>query len=286
MSLTPKYKIARHGNELGTFTLAEIAIALKSGHMKESDDCWTEGDSKWGKLSNITHRLNSVSTNNLSPNPANLSKPIQNQTNSSTMPNNKNHHWALIALFITSLCILISILFIHFRTNKWDYHTKVINFPDAEYINSIKAPVQWKYTYSSVPARSARYTSLAADRTGDDAKSATQIDRDLLKSLTEEMTNSGWELAGTAMEIETAYPNFGKEEYVTGLRENIRPQALLLVFRKAIQLDHTRMSVGLNKQNESISEYTSQMGTEGWELVSSIRESNEAIVLTFKRPKR
>jgi hypothetical protein len=286
MSLAKKYKIARHGKELGSLSLTEIANALKSGHVKETDDCWTEGDSKWGKLSDITNKLSTSSTNNSSPISANFSKPMQNQSNPLVITSNKNHSWALVALFITALCILITLLFINFRTNKWDYHTKVVNFPDAEYINSLKGPIQWKYTYSSVPARSARYTSLDADRTGHDAMSATQIDREILKSLTEEMTNSGWEFAGTAMEIETAYPNFGKDEYVTGLRENIRPQALLIVFRKAIQLDHTRMGVGLNKQNELISEYTSQMGTEGWELVSSVKESNEAIVLTFKRPKR
>lgn len=285
MLVNTKYKVARHGKELGTFSLTEISNALKSGQMTGADDCWTEGDSKWGKLSDITNKLNTSSTHNPTPLPANFSKPMQNQSNPAVIPSNKNHSWALVALFISSLCILITILFIHFRTNKWDYHTKVINFPDAEYINSLKAPVQWKYTYSSVPARSARYTSLDADRTGSDAMSATQIDREILKSLTEEMTNSGWEFAGTAMEIETAYPNFGKDEYVTGLRENIRPQALLIVFRKAIQLDHTRLGVGLNKQNELISDYTSQMGAEGWELVTSIKESNEAIVLTFKRPK-
>lgn len=285
MSVNKKYRVARHGKELGTFSLSEISNALQSGHMTVSDDCWTEGDSKWRKLSDITSRSNTSSFHNPTPLPLNFSKPMQNQSNPPVIPSNKNHSWALVALFISSLCILITLLFFNFRTNKWDYHTKVINFPDPEYINSLKAPVQWKYTYSSVPARSARYTSLEADRTGSDAVSATQIDREILKSLTEEMTNSGWEFAGTAMEIETAYPNFGKDEYVTGLRENIRPQALLIVFRKAIQLDHTRLGVGLNKQNELISEYTSQMGAEGWELVSSIRESNEAIVLTFKRPK-
>jgi len=281
MTTNKKYKIARYGKEIGNFTLIEITNALQSGHLKLSDDCWTEGDIKWQKLSDITTHLNT----NSKPTPSNhLSNSMQHSTN--TSPTNKNPYWALVGIFCCALCILLTLIFANFRSTKWDYHTKVINFPDSEYINLLKAPIQWKYTYSSVPARSARYTTLEADRTGHDAMSAAQIDRDMLKSITEEMTNSGWELAGTAMEIETAYPNFGKDEYVTGLRENIRPQALLVVFRKAIQIDHTRMGVGLNKQNELISDYTSQMGAEGWELVSSIRESNESIVLTFKRPKR
>jgi len=116
--------------------------------------------------------------------------------------------------------------------------------------------------------------------------SAAQIDREKLKSLTEDMTRGGWELAGTAMEIETAYPNFGKDEYVTGLRENVRPQALLMVFRKAIVLEHGRMAVGRNKQLEMLQAYCVRMGDEGWELVSNNRESNADIILTFKRPKR
>jgi hypothetical protein len=47
-----------------------------------------------------------------------------------------------------------------------------------------------------------------------------------------EMGEQGWELVGTYLETETAYPNFGNDDYVTGLRENIRPQKLVLIFKR------------------------------------------------------
>jgi hypothetical protein len=47
-----------------------------------------------------------------------------------------------------------------------------------------------------------------------------------------ELGEQGWELVGTFLEMETAYPNFGKEEYTTGLRENVRPQSATLIFKR------------------------------------------------------
>lgn len=46
---------------------------------------------------------------------------------------------------------------------------------------------------------------------------------------------NGWEVVGNYLEIETAYPNFGHDEYVTGLRENIRPQRLVLLLKRKIR---------------------------------------------------
>lgn len=45
---------------------------------------------------------------------------------------------------------------------------------------------------------------------------------------------AGWELVGTYLEMETAYPNFGKAEYVTGLQTNVRPQRLVMILRHRI----------------------------------------------------
>jgi hypothetical protein len=43
---------------------------------------------------------------------------------------------------------------------------------------------------------------------------------------------AGWELVTSYLEMETAYPNFGKDEYVTGLQTNVRPQKLVLIFKR------------------------------------------------------
>lgn len=56
--------------------------------------------------------------------------------------------------------------------------------------------------------------------------------------LTEDMINTygleGWELVDTYLEMETVHPNYGNEDYVTGLQPNIRPQRLVLMFKKPL----------------------------------------------------
>ncbi|MBO7568153.1 MAG: DUF4177 domain-containing protein [Bacteroidales bacterium] len=42
----------------------------------------------------------------------------------------------------------------------------------------------------------------------------------------------GWELVGIYTNTETAYPNFGNAEYVTGIRENVRTGSVSFVFKR------------------------------------------------------
>lgn len=44
--------------------------------------------------------------------------------------------------------------------------------------------------------------------------------------------DKGWELVGTYLEIETSHPNFGKEDYVTGIQPNVRPQRLVCILKR------------------------------------------------------
>lgn len=65
-------------------------------------------------------------------------------------------------------------------------------------------------------------SSEGHDRTGEAAikfASVTPSDGDLTK-----LGGEGWEVVTTYLEMETAYPNFGKAEYVTGLQTSVRPQ--------------------------------------------------------------
>jgi hypothetical protein len=68
------------------------------------------------------------------------------------------------------------------------------------------------------------------DRTGIGALSYSSIKLD--ESLLSVMGAEGWELTTSYLEMETAFPNFGKEEYVNGLQPNIRPQSLVLIFKR------------------------------------------------------
>ena len=46
-------------------------------------------------------------------------------------------------------------------------------------------------------------------------------------------SEAGWELVACVPETETVHPNFGNDEYVTGLQPNVRSNAVLLIFRRA-----------------------------------------------------
>ena len=50
------------------------------------------------------------------------------------------------------------------------------------------------------------------------------------------MGSQGWELVSSFLEHETAHPNFGNEDYVSGLQPNTRPQKLVLIFKRPKKL--------------------------------------------------
>ncbi|MDQ3816859.1 MAG: DUF4177 domain-containing protein [Thermoproteota archaeon] len=84
---------------------------------------------------------------------------------------------------------------------------------------------QPKYEYKVVS-----FLTESNDRTGGGALkfSSVKVDEAQLASMGAE----GWELVGTFLEMETAYPNFGSSEYVTGLQPNVRPQRAVLIFKR------------------------------------------------------
>ena len=91
-------------------------------------------------------------------------------------------------------------------------------------IHASIAPVKsWEYCTIS-------FTSEGESRTGSGAMKFATIDyKDAEVS---KLGSAGWELVSCYLEMETAYPNFGKDEYVTGLQPNVRPQKLVLIFRR------------------------------------------------------
>jgi hypothetical protein len=84
---------------------------------------------------------------------------------------------------------------------------------------------RWEYMTRTFVATEAR--------TGEEALHPTtlRIDEAELKLVGAD----GWEIAGTYLEMETAYPNFGSGEYVTGLQPNVRPQRLVVIFKRQIR---------------------------------------------------
>ncbi len=95
-----------------------------------------------------------------------------------------------------------------------------LGFPVFSFLKPID---RWEY-------HTLEFTGTGISRTGSSALGASTI---LVESSKlREMGEQGWELVGTLLEMETAFPNFGKDEYVTGLRENVRPQKAVLIFKR------------------------------------------------------
>jgi len=86
---------------------------------------------------------------------------------------------------------------------------------------------QWEYRVVYVLAED---DDGAAGRNGPDAEhytTANPTDAEL-----NALGADGWELVSTYLELETAFPNFGDANYVTGLQPNVRPQRLVLLFKR------------------------------------------------------
>lgn len=82
-------------------------------------------------------------------------------------------------------------------TSKWEYKTIIFKGTEQEEL--------------------AKFTSKKID-----------INNSSLNSLGEE----GWELTDVFEKIETVHPNFGNNEYVTGLQPNVRTSEISFVFKR------------------------------------------------------
>lgn len=69
-------------------------------------------------------------------------------------------------------------------------------------------------------------------RTGNGAAKFNTIN--ISEETLNELGNEGWELIDSYLEMETSYPNFGNNEYVTGLQSNVRPQLIKLIFKRSV----------------------------------------------------
>jgi len=85
---------------------------------------------------------------------------------------------------------------------------------------------EWEYTSFRV------FTAQVSDRNGSEAFKYSSINDAKLDDALKEAGLGGWQVVSVALEMETAWPNFGKEDYVTGLQPNIRPQSLLVILRR------------------------------------------------------
>lgn len=77
------------------------------------------------------------------------------------------------------------------------------------------------------------FMASSNERTGTGALAYSSVS--ISEAQLAEMGADGWELVDTMLEMETAYPNFGDTDYVTGIQPNIRPQRAILYFKRQIK---------------------------------------------------
>ncbi|MDU6114996.1 MAG: DUF4177 domain-containing protein [Paeniclostridium sordellii] len=90
-----------------------------------------------------------------------------------------------------------------------------------------KSVTAQKWNYKVV-----EYYSDQTGRTGSGALNPSTVS--IPENELNELGKQGWELVSSHIENETAYPNFGNSEYVTGLQPNVRPQKVVLLFKKPL----------------------------------------------------
>jgi hypothetical protein len=91
-------------------------------------------------------------------------------------------------------------------------------------------------TFKPYPKYEYKVLSLLAEsneRTGSGALKYASVNVDQAQLQT--LTGEGWELVDSFLEMETAFPNFGNSEYVTGLQPNVRPQRAVLLFKRPVR---------------------------------------------------
>ena len=96
----------------------------------------------------------------------------------------------------------------------------------AQIKNSVAPISGWEY-------KAVAFYTAGNSRTGSEALKFSSVD--LKADVIDKLGKDGWELVSNYLEMETAFPNFGRDDLVTGLQPNIRPQNLVLIFKRPVR---------------------------------------------------
>ena len=122
--------------------------------------------------------------------------------------------------------VLVAIVLLGYFIREAEFSTERTTKLLGEIKESVSPIYGWEY-------ETLKCNTEGNSRTGKEALRPASIH--LEKGIIQEMGKDGWELISSYLELETAYPNFGNDDYVTGLRDNVRPQNLVLIFRRPIR---------------------------------------------------
>lgn len=242
-----RYRIARDGKEISEQDQDSITVDLKSGVLLPTDYYWD--GVQWALLSELQRvvaaqdRLKveqelalkqaaqrAAEAKQAAQRTGEAAKAAQNQQAAKVPPVTEDVElnrlrWAprTTMYFVQGLTALIVILTIGLFVFLNDLrHQGQEQLSELKQLNSR----QWEYFSFRV------LTSQVSDRRGSEAFKYSSIDDTKLDQQLTAAGLAGWQVVSVALEMETAWPNFGKDDYVTGLQPNMRPQSLLVILRR------------------------------------------------------
>lgn len=109
------------------------------------------------------------------------------------------------------------------------------------FVGCKEKPQQWEYAILPIEGMfpGPQLPRMKGHRTSSPMYKASNMEIGNPLESTERTLNGygemGWELVGITSEIETVFPNFGDEEYVTGIKPNTRTFGMVYVFKRPKQ---------------------------------------------------
>lgn len=198
------YYTDESGTVNGPSSAEELLTLRAANKLADSSQVCAEGQENWVDLRSVLHRA---------PKPTSrlAEAPAATEMKASEDKSSQDGTTVVPGATSTQASIIIVLLLIG------------LGMP---FLGALRPTPKWEYTYR---------TFLAGDneRTGTSAFKYSSIN--LNQAKLDEMGHAGWEMIGSYLEMETAFPNFGKEEYTTGLQPNIRPQSLIVLFKRPLR---------------------------------------------------
>lgn len=197
-----------NGNEVkGPVSGAELFQLLGAGELLPSSAVCEENTEEWVELRHVLPKITP------SARPLNKAdKQNINQISNYEQPHKNVHNASRYIVFYIFGTIIIILLFF----------SAIIQTSTL-----IKKTTKWEYKSLTF------FVENQKERTGKGALNYSSIKLD--DSTLTRMGQNGWEAVGCYLEMETAFPNFGNDDYVTGIRENIRPQSLVVIFKRPLK---------------------------------------------------
>lgn len=202
-----QYYYTNASNEvIGPCTTLQLMALQKSGQLTDSSMVCAEGSDQWVELWSVYPAARLLKSDKpaagATPDPAAPPAPPPASAAPPSMPPASRP--ATVAQAAVIILLLAAILAL-------------------PYIGPLRPIPTWEYKKVIFP-------SDGNDRVGPGALrySTIQLDEKLLNQL----GGDGWEMVGSYMEMETAFPNLAKDDSSHGIVSNVRPQRLTAIFKR------------------------------------------------------